>query len=332
MSSSRTRKGIFALLFIAAASGLLYLTRRNPSTQWREASGAVWATTYHIVYRAPQALDDSILAAMRSIDLSVSPFCPESNISRINRNETDTLLPATMAVLRESMRINRLSQGLFDPTVAPLVDLWGFGRKGPTDTAPSDAAVDSALRTVGIHRATVDTLSRRLVKIPGMQFNFSAIAKGYGVDCVANMLERNGVTSYMVEIGGEMRLRGLNPAGQLWRVQIDSPASGASGHVAMRTLQLTDCAIASSGNYRQQRTLADGTPVSHTVSPVTGRPLLSTVTAVTVIAPRCITADALATAGMVMDTAAFHRIIKQEPNTGAIVAAGKAVVNYGSQH
>lgn len=284
---------------------------------YRTATGAAWGTVYHITYKADRDLSDSIVAEMRLVEQSLSMFDPESLISRINRGLSDTLDCRLLDVMRISTEVNRASGGMFDPTVAPLTDLWGFGRSGRETLLPDSAAVDIALTRVGMGKCNIN--GNRLIKgHPDMEFDLSAVAKGYGVDCVAAMLSRNGVTDYMVEIGGEVAVSGRNFRGDEWRIQIDSPSSTPSAHDAFEILELSDCAIASSGNYRNFRD-DDGVRTGHTIDPTTGYPAKTRSLATTVVAPSCGLADALATALMVCDPDSAAEILAFFPSTGAII-------------
>ena len=271
--------------------------------QWQRDEGMAWGTTYHITYAAPASLHDSVRAVMRAVELSVSPFEPASRISAVNAGRTDTLDAMLASLVEVSQRVCRESGGAFDPTVMPLVDLWGFG-PAARGSEPSQAMIDSARRAVGILECSVDAAGRFVRKHPDTRLDFSAIAKGMGVDAVAAMLRRNGVDRYMVEIGGEVAVGGMNPRGDLWRIQIDAPVDDPGGmrHERMRVLPLdSGMCVATSGNYRNYRTLADGTRAGHIISPLTGRPAMSAVLSATVVAPSCMLADALATASMVME-------------------------------
>ncbi len=272
------------------------------SPQWRKAEGAVWGTTYSIKYYSSRDLSDSIIAEMRLVEQSLSMFDPNSNVSRINSRLTDTMTLMTAEVFIEARAVSERSGGMFDPTVGPLVDLWGFGRDRDVPAVmPDSLAVAGRLAGVGISDCSFDIAANRIrLKNAGTQLDFSAIAKGYGVDCVGNVLVRNGVEDFLVEIGGEMSLCGKNPEGNDWHVRIVSPESGRVGNVPLCTLDLTDCCVATSGNYRNFRTLDDGTVVGHTISPITGYPVVTDVRQATVISSRCITADAIATACMAM--------------------------------
>lgn len=272
----------------------------SPRKEYRQCAGAVWATEFHITYASAASLDDSILCVFKSVEQSLSPFTHSSVVSRINRGDsldTDTLFAV---VFEKSKEINRISGGLFDPTVAPLVNLWGFGYTGDIARQPDPAAIDSAMAFVGIAGCSIAHDGEVVKKSPHTQFDFSAITKGYGCDLVAQMLRRNGVDHYMVEIGGEIALRGTNPKGEPWHLQIDAPLENSvPGQNAAAVIAVTDCGVATSGNYRNFKTLPSG-KVWHTINPHTGYPAETDMLSATVIASDCMTADALATACMAM--------------------------------
>lgn len=269
--------------------------------QWRRAQGAAWGTSYHITYYGDRALDDSVVAVMRDVEMSLSPFEPASNISRINRGETNVADQNVKRVFLRARDIWKLSNGCFDPTIAPLVNLWGFGTQKDVEQ-PDSSAVTAALRSVGMGKCRIDAHGHIIKGHKDTSFDFSAITKGYGVDCVARMLERNGVSDYIVEIGGEIVCRGHNPRGIDWQVQIDAPiADTVVVHRRYNVISLKNAAMATSGNYRNFRILKDERRVGHTISPLTGYPRMSSTLSATVIAPDCMSADALATACMAMD-------------------------------
>lgn len=310
------------IIYIAAL--LMLATGCTRPAAYRSSTGAAWGTTYHITYKADRDLGDSIVAEMRLVEQSLSMFDKESLVSRINRGECDSLNRMLTDVLRLSLLVNKTSGGMFDPTVAPLTDLWGFGRKGQITNTPAAESIDSALIRVGISKCRLD--GNRLIKgHERMEFDFSAVAKGYGVDCVADMLRRNGVNDYMVEIGGEVSLSGKSPRGTDWRIQVDAPSDDPAAHEAFTVLELSDCAIASSGNYRNFRVSEDGTRTGHTINPVTGHPAVTRSIATTVIAPQCGLADALATALMACDPDSAAMIIGQFPSTSAIVMTNDSI-------
>lgn len=317
------KTGIFSLLFT-----LVLLTapgcRRPPL--YRTADGGVWNTTFHITYRADRDLHDSVLAVMKRVEMSLSPFNDSSVISQINRGATPQADTMLIRILTESQRINRLSRGAFDPTVAPLVNLWGFGYR-PGDPEPSQAMIDSLLPRVGIGKCRID--SAGIIRRPhkATEFNFSAITKGYGCDLVGEMLERNGCNDYMVEIGGEIALRGRNPRGTGWRIMIDAPVDNDSAgiHEELTVVSLTDCGVATSGNYRNYHITGEGR-TWHTISPVTGRPAHTDLLSATVIAPACMTADALATACMAISSERALEMISSIDGVEALLVTADTVL------
>ncbi len=278
------------MLSVASCSG----------SKWRGAEGVVWGTTYHITYKADADLHDSIISVMRAVEQSLSPFSGQSLISRINRGEdveADTLIAA---VFRGAAQVYGLSSGAFDPTVAPAVNLWGFGYKNGVE-CPTDEQTDSVRALVGFGSCFIDN-GRIVTGRAGMEFDFSAITKGFGCDMVGKMLERNGCSDYMVEIGGEIALSGANRNGEPWHIMIDAPleCDTAVVHDRLAVVEVTGCGIATSGNYRNYRNTAGG-KVWHTIDPRTCRPAETATLSATVIAPDAMTADAIATACMVMD-------------------------------
>lgn len=311
-------KTAVSLLAIAATSCLGSCDKSAP---FRNAEGAAWNTTYHVTYRCDKPLDDSIIAVMRDVELSLSPFAKSSTISRINRNEPTKPDSSIIRVFNASLLVNRLSGGMFDPTVSPLVNLWGFGEAGRDVAQPTDAMLDSALQSVSIARCrlTADGISK---PSPLTRFNFSAITKGYGCDMVGKMLRRNGCTDYMVEIGGEIALSGLNRNRQPWHIMIDSPLANDStvDHHRMATISVSDCGIATSGNYRNFRKTTSGR-IGHTISPVTGRPVQSSTLSATVMAPDAMLADALATACMAMHPDSAIAMADKTPDVGIMLVS-----------
>lgn len=300
----KTKTSILTLAVIAFLSmAFVGCDSRKP---YRMCDGIVWATTYKITYASNAVLDDSVQKVLKEVDNSVSTFNPRSIISAINRNDTSAVADTILRkIFEESVRINRYSHGAFDPTVGPLVDLWGFGpsNKLHVDSikVPSAQHIDSVRMFVGLPDCKLLPDGRIHKKDPSTQFNFSALAKGYACDLVAEMFERNGVTDYMVEIGGEIKVGGESPTGQQWRVMIDAPIPSTDSiiHDGMAVIRISNDAVATSGNYRNYHH-SDMGVVGHTISPITGRPVTSRVLSVTIVAPDCVTADALATACMVM--------------------------------
>lgn len=285
--------------------------RRTAPSSYRVAEGSIWHTGYRITYEADTDLATEIFDVMQRVEQSLSPFLHSSAISAINRGDTDLADSLIIRVWDEAMRVHRLSDGAFDPTVGPFVKLWGFGQNAAPGSIPAAAEVDSCLGAVGFGQCRRE--GRRILrKRSDTQFDFSAITKGFGVDEVAATLRGHGVTNYLVEIGGELAAAGVNPDGEAWRVAIDipsSPSGAADSEIdGIKTpaaaanagiLQLCDCAVATSGSYRNYRDTRAGR-ISHIISPHSGRPVRSSVLSATVVAPTCMEADALATAMMEM--------------------------------
>ena len=250
---------------------------------------------------------------MKRVEKSLSPFDKGSVISLINRNESDHCDSLVSVVTEASRHVWAISGGKFDPTVAPAVNLWGFGYED-TDGEPSSEAIDSVRAIVGMDRCYVAD-GRMIKKSASTQFNFSAITKGLGCDEVAAMMKRNGVDDYMVEIGGEICVGGHNPAREKWHIMIDTPSDStiAPGRRGLTTIGLTDC-----GNYRNYRDTSNGR-IGHTIDPMTCRPVKSATLSATVIARDAMTADALATACMAMTAKAAMEMIEHEEGAEAMI-------------
>lgn len=312
------------LLYILSLLALLTGCTLSPRSSYRQAEGAAWGTFYHITYNSPTDLSDSIVAVIHDIDMSLSPFQKDSRISRINRGEdmtTDSLLAGVFTL---SQHVNALSGGAFDPTLAPLINLWGFGYKEVSDSdSPSPLQIDSCLQWVGIADCHIGPDGLIVKKHPKTEFNFSAIAKGYGVDKVAEMLRRNGCMDYMVEIGGEIALSGVSPRGGDWVIQVDAPVYDAAGmiHDELVCLSLTGRGIATSGDYRNFRDTSNGR-VSHTINAVTGRPVATGTVSATVVAESTALADALATAIMAMPADSAIAMMEKVGSAEALIVIG----------
>ncbi len=308
------------LLILHCLSAALLVTGCSPGAEVRQMSGATWGTTYHITYTSARSLTDSVLAQMTMIDSTLSMFRVDSEVSRINADSLPRPVSTRFRdVFNISRRVNALSGRAFDPTVAPLVDIWGFGRKGDSVPPPDPETVSRILERVGIGDCFISGSGELHKKHPLTEFDFSAVAKGYGVDCIAACFTRARVQNYMIEIGGEIALAGKNPRGEPWHIQIDAPvASGTNSHERLTVLTLTDCCIATSGNYRRWRDTGKGR-IGHTISPVSGLPAKTSTLSATVIAPTCALADALATACMALPSDRALAMIENTGNTSAML-------------
>lgn len=312
---------------------LLFSSCRE-GNQWHKEQGMIWNTVWHATYCGPSDAISAAIDSLKAVESSVSVFDDNSVVSMINRNENCRVDTHFKKVYEMSKRVNAVSDGLFDPTLSPLIKAWGFG-KGHTPTSDT-ARIESLLTIVGIDKTWIegDTLFKSSKDI---SFNFSAIAKGYGVDVAAYTLMDQGCTNLMMEIGGEVVCRGLNPEGKKWRILIETPdeeflkeafkSDSKPEFGSSLILELTDEALATSGNYRNFHTEASRT-FGHTISPVTGRPIETDILSASVIAPSCMEADALATACMAMGSEKAMEMLKKEGMAGAfILSSGKVVIN-----
>ena len=318
MSNNQKRTKAIILAIIGIIGIIVVFTIKPERKRWINNSGITWNTEYNIKYCHHTNLSDSIISVLREVELSVSPFNKKSRITAINENRSDTLDGYLSRLYDKSVEINRESEGAFDPTVSPLVNLWGFGYE-KTGKA-NRQAVDSILMFVGIDKTRKEGI--RIVKSDGRTtLNFSAIAKGMGCDEVGKMLERNGATDYIVEIGGEITAKGHNPKGQKWRISIDKPinANDTVIHHSAGIVEITNCGIATSGNYRNYHTDSAGNKVAHTINPRTGMPEQSDVLSATVIAPDCMTADAYATTFMVLGLEKSKKLLDKHPEISAML-------------
>lgn len=282
----------------AALAGALALAAEGCSApaSYVEVDGAMLGTRMHVVADfAPERRQEFYAAAMAldaEAKASMSIFDPESLLSRINRNETDRIDRHIAFNLALADSIGALSGGYYDVTVGPLVEAWGFAGRERAE-APD---VDSLLAFVG--RGKVRAEGDRLVKAdPRVRIDFNSIAKGYTVDLLAAQAERFGARNYIVDIGGEVRCRGVNRTGDAWRVGIETPFDGnmTEGEYLQRRLAMAGGGLATSGNYRRFYVDPQGNKVAHTIDPHTGRSALSRLLSVTVWAPTCAEADALGT-------------------------------------
>lgn len=263
--------------------------------------GTMLGTTLHVVAdvqgTTPQELRRRILQLDAEAKASMSIFDSTSLLSRLNRNETDRIDRHIAYNLRLADSIGALSGGRYDVTVKPLTEAWGFaGRERAA--APN---LDSLLAFVGRDKVCIE--GDRLVKSdPRVQLDFNSIAKGYTVDLLAALVEELGARNYIVDIGGELRCRGVNPRGEMWRIGIETPFDGnmSNGEYLQRRLRMTEGGLATSGNYRRFYLDEAGNKVAHTIDPRTGRSAVSRLLSVTVAAPTCAEADALGTMFLAM--------------------------------
>jgi thiamine biosynthesis lipoprotein len=270
--------------------------------------GETMGTTWQAVYRSTAAPveDESaeVEALLEDINQSLSTYLDDSLISAINReSDPEFWHPVDrhfQTVFDRARFVYADTGGAFDPAVGPLVDAWGFGPDGPEGT-PEPRSIESLLGLVSFEAFELRISPPGIRKtIPGAKLDFSAIAKGYGVDALGELIESWGVADYFVEVGGEVRARGQHPEGRPWRVGIERPAGEALDRAEIQSvLTLRDASLATSGTYRNYR-IQDGRRIAHILNPATGYPGESPLLSVSVLAEDTMTADAYATAFMVM--------------------------------
>ena len=307
-----------ALLVIGAA---LVLLKQNGIISWgetksyRNEKGLVFGTMYNITYESDKSLRLDIDKELDNFDKSLSMFNPNSIISLSNKNEDVTVDSLFTNVFQKAMSISEVTDGCFDITVAPLVNAWGFGFSESMNM--NKAKVDSILKFIGWQK--VQLKDNKVVKQdPRIMLDCSAIAKGYSVDVIANLLKRKGVKNFMVDIGGEVVVSGVNASGNNWRIGVSKPDDDplSRNNNLQTILDITDLGIATSGNYRNFY-YKDGMKYAHTIDPKTGYPVQDRILSATVIAQDCMTADAYATAFMVMGLERAKEMTEQHPELDA---------------
>ncbi|CAI1201951.1 Thiamine biosynthesis lipoprotein ApbE precursor [Serratia quinivorans] len=283
-----------------ALSATLLLTGCGPEQV--NLDGKTMGTSYSVRYvtgdDTPSAakIQAEIDKRLELVNDQMSTYRPGSELSRFNASRAvDKPFPvsaATTEVVLEALRINRVTDGALDVTVGPLVNLWGFGPEGRPDKVPSAAELERRRAWTGIDKLSVQ--GNALVKsIPELYVDLSSIAKGYGVDVIAQYLQSQQVKNYMVDIGGEVRTRGHNGEKKPWRIAIERPTAGME-QKAQLVIQPGEMSIATSGDYRNYFEQG-GVRYSHTIDPVTGKPIHHHLVSVTVLSPTCMAADGLST-------------------------------------
>ncbi|MDE9458995.1 FAD:protein FMN transferase [Xenorhabdus bovienii] len=284
---------MFAVLLLSACGG--------PEQQ--NLSGQTMGTYYSVKYVAdssipsPENLQKEIDRLLEEVNDQMSTYRPNSELSRFNQSrEVNTpflVSAATAKVVKEAIRINQLTDGALDVTVGPLVNLWGFGPEGRITKAPTDEELAMRRAWTGIDKLSVEGNS--LIKsIPELYVDLSSIAKGYGVDVVAEYLASQNIKNFMVDIGGEVRTLGNNGKGTPWRIAIEKPSESGIEQRAQEIIEPGRMSIATSGDYRNYFE-QNGVRYSHTINPKTSRPITHNLVSITVIGPTCMSADGFST-------------------------------------
>jgi thiamine biosynthesis lipoprotein len=331
---SRPARWILFLLLVVAAAALWRATRGDRALT---LEGRTMGTTYRVTLRGEEAtraeqLQEAIDERLRAINRSMSTWDPASEISRVNARAAGEPIPISASfrtVLEAALRVSERTGGAFDVTVGPLVNLWGYG-PAPRDHPPSRAEIEAARQRIGARHLSLKGAT--LIKgVAGMELDFSGIAKGYGVDEMARILREQGIENYLAEIGGEVVVRGTSPRGVPWSLGIERPDENAPrGAAFLGRLRLTEGAIATSGSYRRFRR-EGGRKSHHILDPRTGEPTRSSLVSVTVYAPDCMTADAIATALMVMGVEASLGWVERAKGVEALLIEARSEGEY-TQH
>ncbi len=295
--------------------GTIFVIRQQRSMPYQHDEGIVFGTFYSITYQHERDLKTEIEAELKRVDHALSPFNKESIITAVNNNRPAQLDDMFLYVFDLAKQISKETDGAFDITVAPLVNAWGFGFKN--DCPPTQHAIDSLRQIIGYDK--VRLVGKAVKKDdPRIMLDCSAIAKGYGSDVVARYLKSQGVKNFMVEIGGEIVTCGVNPRRVPWSIGVEKPVddSVATNNRIMTTLNVTDIAMATSGNYRNFY-YKDGKKYAHTIDPKTGKPVQHSILSATVLAKECATADAYATSFMVMGLEKAKALLAKHPELQA---------------
>lgn len=302
---------------------LFSCTAQSQRQQW-VLSGSTMGTTWSVKIitdvNHSQPIQEQVLnvinAELRRVDELFSTYREDSELSRFNRSRSLDWIDVSsdfVEVMAEAAKISQLTNGAFDVTVAPLVNLWGFGPDLTPDNIPDQQSIDLLLQQTGYQRIEISREDQQLRKLhPDISVDLSAIAKGYAVDLVALSLEKLDLKEYLVEVGGELRARGHNLAGVPWRVGIEVPTTEL--RQVYQAIQLVDEAVATSGDYRNYFEM-NGKRYAHTINPVTGRPVEHSLASVTVIADNTMQADGWATAFMVLGLEQGLAIAEQQRMT-----------------
>ena len=286
--------------------------------------GEAQGSTYHIKYIAErdENLKPAIDSILEVIDRSMSTYRPDSAISKINQGDTTVVVDEHFRkVFEASQQIWQESEGLFDPTVGVLVNAWGFGKQKISEAdLPTDKKIDSLRKYVGFDKVALTEKNLIKKRYTEILFDFNAIAQGYTSDVVANYLSVRGIKNYIVEIAGEMYLKGKNTVeDKSWTIGVENPLKPLNDRDLVATIQFTNQGLATSGNYRKVWTDSNGRKYVHSINPLTGRATQSDVLSATVVAPSTMLADGYATMFMVMGLAKSKAFLEKHPDLAVLL-------------
>lgn len=279
---------------------------------YQHNKGFIFGTVYNITYQSDKNLEKEIIRELDKVDASLSPFNEKSIISKINRNEEAVVDNYFYDVFNLAMQISEDTNGAFDITVAPIVNAWGFGFK--SGGSPTNQYIDSLKQFIGYKKVRINKDKHVVKQDERIMLDCSAIAKGYGSDVVARLFNAKGIKNYMIEIGGEIVASGLSEKRLPWKIGITKPSEDSLGtsNELQTILNITDCAMATSGNYRNFY-YKNGKRYAHTIDPRTGYPIQHNILSATVIAKSCAQADAYATSFMVLGLDEAKKILERHP-------------------
>ena len=279
---------------------------------YQHNKGFIFGTVYNITYQSDNNLEKEIIRELDKVDASLSPFNERSIISKINRNEEAVVDNYFYDVFNLAMQISEDTNGAFDITVAPIVNAWGFGFK--SGSSPTSQYIDSLRQFIGYKKVRINKDKHVVKQDERIMLDCSAIAKGYGSDVVARLFNAKGIKNYMIEIGGEIVASGLSDKRLPWKIGITKPSEDSLGtsNELQTILNITDCAMATSGNYRNFY-YKNGKRYAHTIDPRTGYPIQHNILSATVIAKSCAQADAYATSFMVLGLDEAKKILERHP-------------------
>ncbi|MBL4576111.1 MAG: FAD:protein FMN transferase [Opitutaceae bacterium] len=343
------RKTIFVGSVIVALT-VWMIFRGQPAPDQLSLDGFTMGTTYSIKainedlsVTEFKALREDVERLLEDLNDQMSTYRDQSEISRFNRSDSIDpfeVSPSFAKVVQAALDVGERSKNAFDPALDPLINLWGFGHRRPSPGLPSEEQIQLALKKTGY--ANLEIVSQTWIrkKVPGLQLNLNAIAKGYAVDAISDLLRNRGLANTFVEIGGEIYVRGLGEGGRPWRVGIETPNPDLlPGESLDAVIELVDKAIATSGRYRNFILDKEGNTLSHILDPRTGHPVTHRLASVSVVATDCMFADGIATAVFVMgeeegldwiesmpDVEAFFIIAESDGSFRRILSSGFAIL------
>lgn len=310
MTNNQKKRLVWQLPFLVLLIvGTILIIRQQQSIPYQKNAGLIFGTTYNITYQNADDLQSEIEAELKKVDNQFSMFNSQSVVAKLNRGESPELNSEFCDIFNLARKVSDDTNGAFDITVAPLVNAWGFGFKH--EQTPTKEQVDSLRQLIGYQYVSLNG-NKIVMQKQGMMLDFSAIAKGYGVDVIARLLEHHDIKNYMVEIGGEITTRGINPQRVPWKIGVNKPNEDAlnESHELQTILNVTDKSMATSGNYRNFY-VKEGKKYAHTIDPKTGYPVQHTLLSATVLADRCAIADAYATSFMVLGMDMSKQILER---------------------